>query len=756
MNRYLQYIWLAVVIALISIFIALIPNARINSNLFDLLPSQNESQYSHELVDEFTKTLDQQVIWLISSNNDIESSAQYWVDLLEKTNGFDKIIGKKTPEMLSEWAQSTLKFASLLSKSTQEKMLNGEYPSWVLSQIYSPFSGVSVAELNHDPMLLTRFAVLEQIAKNGQFSMQNGWITIKDNDRQWIMIRGIVDPNLQGMIDKTKLIEALEENQNALITFDSSAEILKKGSIFYADFAIKTAEKDITTIGVISMLGVVLIFFWIFRSWKAIGVVFLALSIGLLCGTVTVLLIYGEIHIITIVMSLSIIGIAIDYTLLFLTARLIEGQRFSPVETLDQVKMPLLGALISTLLAYCVLLFAPFAGLTQLAIFTMSGLVGVFFTVVFWFPVIANIKVRKLEKLLSMSDKILNFLNNSIIYQKIIPILILVVALVGISQIFRNDDISHLQKLPPQLLMEDQQIGSLLKQASSTQVLMITGKTANQALENLENIYPLLDSWVENNVIDSYQSYPFQSIERQKNNSQLLQQVAEELQSSYEQQGISTKIDIHNAQVVDAKEWLTSPISEGWELLWQTLPNGESAIIVSVGKILDLPILMGEIENQPNLFWVDRKTEISHLFSTYRNMMEWLIVIAIGMIISLFIAFKGIKQGFRMSIPIVLSVLFPLGVIGIFGIALNLFNVLALVLVIGMSIDYVLFFSSDNQKSKSVSLITIVIAALVAELTFGLLAMSGTNAIAGFGLILLLGILTSLFLSPLAISKKTL
>lgn len=172
--------------------------------------------------------------------------------------------------------------------------------------------------------------------------------------------------------------------------------------------------------------------------------------------------------------------------------------------------------------------------------------------------------------------------------------------------------------------------------------------------------------------------------------------------------------------------------------------------------MLDSENLVQSIQNYNNLYWIDRKAEISDLFSQYRYSMEWLLTIAVLSISTLFMVIKGFKQGFMMSIPIVLSVLFPLGIMGMLGITLNLFNVLALILVVGMSIDYVLFFSSSKQSSRNVAFLTIVMAALISELTFGLLAMSGTNAIAGFGLMLLLGILTALLLSPLAMNRKVL
>ena len=126
---------------------------------------------------------------MVSSEQDVESAAGYWVKALHSVEGIQSIAGQKSPEMLTGWAQNTLKFSSLLPKILSEKIQQGHYPNWVLSQIYSPFSGVSISELNYDPLLLIRAMVLEQLANNSQFSMNNGWVTVTDDrNKQWILI----------------------------------------------------------------------------------------------------------------------------------------------------------------------------------------------------------------------------------------------------------------------------------------------------------------------------------------------------------------------------------------------------------------------------------------------------------------------------------------------------------------------------------------------------------------------------------------
>jgi len=78
---------------------------------------------------------------------------------------------------------------------------------------------------------------------------------------------------------------------------------------------------------------------------------------------------------------------------------------------------------------------------------------------------------------------------------------------------------------------------------------------------------------------------------------------------------------------------------------------------------------------------------------------------------------------------------------------------LALILVIGIGIDYSLFLSNDNNRQQS-ALLAVSMAALTTLLSFGLLVLSHTSAIVGFGLVLVGGIFTAFLFSPLVIKPK--
>lgn len=79
------------------------------------------------------------------------------------------------------------------------------------------------------------------------------------------------------------------------------------------------------------MLGVILLIVSVFRSVRPLLLSLLSIAIGALAGTVVTLLLFGELHLMTLVMSMSIIGISADYTIYYLTERMVHGAEHSPL-----------------------------------------------------------------------------------------------------------------------------------------------------------------------------------------------------------------------------------------------------------------------------------------------------------------------------------------------------------------------------------------------------------------------------------------
>jgi predicted exporter len=130
-----------------------------------------------------------------------------------------------------------------------------------------------------------------------------------------------------------------------------------------------------------------------------------------------------------------------------------------------------------------------------------------------------------------------------------------------------------------------------------------------------------------------------------------------------------------------------------------------------------------------------------------------LAVIACGAILRL-----GWRKGSISLVPSVLSLGCGLAALAFSGHPVNLFSLLALVLVLGIGINYTLFFSNPRGTPLT-SLLAITLAMMTTLLTLGMLVFSATQAISSFGIVLVSGIFTAFLLSrwrcPVKKRKKT-
>ncbi|WP_251000977.1 MMPL family transporter, partial [Escherichia coli] len=201
------------------------------------------------------------------------------------------------------------------------------------------FSGVSGKELQNDPLMLMRGSQLA-MAKNGQrLRLMDGWLVTQDpQGNYWYLLHGELAGSSFDMQQTHQLITTLNTLEKDLKTRYPQAQLLSRGTVFYSDYASQQAKQDISTLGVATLLGVILLIVAVFRSLRPLLLCVISIGIGALAGTVATLLIFGELHLMTLVMSMSVIGISADYTLYYLTERMVHGNDVSPWQSLAKVR----------------------------------------------------------------------------------------------------------------------------------------------------------------------------------------------------------------------------------------------------------------------------------------------------------------------------------------------------------------------------------------------------------------------------------
>lgn len=751
-------LWSAVCLMLLGILLVLLPKARMNSSVLAMLPTQTMGALPTALNDGFMQRLDKQLVWLVSPGKQASpEAAQYWLTLLRQSQAVNHLKGAMDAESQQAWGAFFWQHRNaLLDSATRARLQNGgeAQAQWVLTQLYSAFSGVSGKELQNDPLMLMRGAQLAMAQNTQRLRLMDGWLVTQDNDgNYWYLLHGELAGSSFDMQQTHQFVTTLGALEKQLKTHFPQAQLLSRGTVFYSDYASQQAKRDISTLGIATIVGVMLLIVAVFRSLRPLMLCLISIAIGALAGTVVTLLIFGELHLMTLVMSMSIIGISADYTLYFLTERMVHGADASPWQSLAKVRNALLLALATTVVAYLIMMLAPFPGIRQMAIFAATGLSASCLTVIFWHPWLCRgLPVRPVPAMTLLLRWLAAWRRNKKLSVGL-PLLLALVSLAGLATLRINDDISQLQALPQDILAQEKAITSLTGQSVDQKWFVIYGQTPQQTLERLESFIPQLEQARENGAISGFRYVPVNSLARQQQDLRLLKKAAPTVAQTLQNAGLQAVTPDLSPMTVTVEEWLTSPASEGWRLLWLTLPDGQSGVLVPVDGVKDSAALSTLAKAKAGIAWVDRKSAFDTLFAFYRLVLTGLLFVALAVIAAGAVLRLGWKKGLISLVPSILSLGCGLAALSLSGHSLNLFSLLALVLVLGIGINYTLFFSNPRGTPLT-SLLAIALAMTTTLLTLGMLVFSATQAISSFGIVLVSGIFTAFLLSPLAMPGK--
>ncbi|WP_158086905.1 MMPL family transporter, partial [Pantoea deleyi] len=390
-DRRLALLWLLLCLLLAAALAFLLPRSQLNSSVLALLPQQNLGAAPPALQQGFMQRLDRQLVWLVSpGEQDDPQMAAWWLAQLRALPELKQVEGDLGAQQQQQWGRFAWQHRNgLIDEATRSRLQNGgeAQAEWLLGQLFSAFSGVSSQELQGDPLMLVRGSQLALAGNAGRMVLHDGWLTVRDaQGKQWYFLHGELASNAFSIEQSHALVTRLSALEQQLKQRWPQATLLTRGTVLFSDSASQRAQHDVKTLGSVTLGGVLLLVLLVFRSLRPLLLTVSSVAVGALAGTVVTLLCFGELHLMTLVMSLSIVGISADYTLYYLTERMVHGDQQTPWQSLRKVRGTLLLALATTAIAWLLMLLAPFPGLRQLAVFAASGLTASCLTVILIYP----------------------------------------------------------------------------------------------------------------------------------------------------------------------------------------------------------------------------------------------------------------------------------------------------------------------------------------------------------------------------------
>jgi predicted exporter len=151
-------------------------------------------------------------------------------------------------------------------------------------------------------------------------------------------------------------------------------------------------------------------------------------------------------------------------------------------------------------------------------------------------------------------------------------------------------------------------------------------------------------------------------------------------------------------------------------------------------------------QGTPGVVWVDKLESASSLLGAYRRRIGAVVGLGYLLVTATLIACYR-RAAWRVIAPTLVASVATCALFGWSGVTFNLFTALALLLVLGMGVDYGIYLQEVREDSTRAWL-AVSLSAASTLLSFGLLAFSRTPALQIFGLTMLCGVGLAWLLAP--------
>jgi len=730
-----------------------------DTDILALLPVQKRDPILQQSFTHMVEASQQRVVVLIGAAD--------WADAQRASDAYESVLATRkdllqgmqlTDQMQSDWLAKFQQHSLILMTSQQEAQLRAQPPEfWVdsaLAKLYSPFSGPKLGAWRDDPFGLFSEWVQER-AQETPVRPRDGRLFVADKDKQYVLLPLTLAVPAFSMDAQRVVVPLLEQAKAAAHAAVPNAEVITAGVVLHAAAAGEQASGEVSTIGLGSLAGIILLMWLSFRSFKPIGLILLSIGIGCLGSLSICFFLFERVHLLTLVFGASLIGVAQDYGIYFLCNRLSADPKLDSTALLKRLMPGLVLTLLAAVIGYMGLAFTPFPGLRQMALFSALGLIFAWMTVVCWFPLMINggtLKSGALVRTYGNALKHWPLLRMNKATFALVAIFI-VLAAIGFSRLGANDDIRLLQN-PPKHLIDDQiKLSMLLDAPTPVQFFLVRGATSEIVLQREEALKKRLDTLIAQRKINGYQamsnwvpSAQTQDARRALLEEKLLKengpltQLADKIGEDKTWVATTREHLLESGKLLTLDEFLKTPASEPWRHLWLGDIEGVTASIVALRGVsnVDLPLLQKTGEGLEGVQWVDKVDEISSVLGLYREYMSWVVLAAYIVVFGLLFP-RYRRHTWRVLAPTAVASITTLALLGFAGQNLQLFHVLALMLLLGVGVDYGIFMQEHPNRRNTTPWLAVGLSAANTILSFGLLGLSRTPALQAFGLTMLMG-----------------
>lgn len=621
------------------------------------------------------------------------------------------------------------------------------------------FSGDEFADLVAADPTMAAITVMERLAWSTQ-SAPPDWTDA--DGRSAVLIVQVAAP----AFDIGAQADAMAAIHTAAATVDAAPVTLNGVGVYGVELQ-QTIRSEAQFRSLLASLAIIIVLFTAYRQWRITLLAAVPLALGALAGIACIALIFGQVHGITLAFGFTLFGVAVDYPLHVFS----HGRGRHPTEAIRAVWPTLRIGAVSTIIAYLSVSLSGSRGLAQLGILSSVGLLVAVLATRSVLPALMARGVGDVPRSTRQSVAGHPLLRHGAWIAVCLIGGTIIAAIITVQGSIWSNDLSTMTPIAPEKLRRDTQLRATLGAPDIRHLIALRAPTEQAALEATETLTAELDAARNDGVIDDFRVVtdllPSQRTQRTRRDAvraigapaAIVRQAVngtpfradgfapftaalaatagqEPLGAAdFRDSALAGFVDAH--LVFDGERWISFAT-----LFGLTDPEALAALLR---------------KQYPQATLVDLKLASQALVQRYRQRIQFVLFTSLALILGFLIWRVGwsARLGWIVG-TLTASMLGTIALNATLAAPLTIFNLIALVLVAGLGLDYGLFMSRPEEDAEQAAqtrhaVLVCVCSTLIA---FLILAFSSVPILASLGTTVAIGVSLNYLVATLGARRR--
>lgn len=747
-----------------------------------LIPASEESKKIQEVLKSIAFT--DKIIVAIrrekeGSLDDLTNYANVFLDSLEQTgnqyikNVQGKLNDDDLPNTLKLVYDNLPLFLEKADYVTIQNKLTKDSISAITKANYrtliSPSGILAKKTILKDPLGIS-FIALKKLQKLGigdDFKLKNGYLV--DQNEQHILLF-LTPTHGSSETDKnTALYDKLYQIQNDLNSqFEHKIVADYYGAALVAAANAKQIKHDIQLTISIAMTVLLVILVLFYRKLITPFILFFPTIFGGLLAVACLYLLRTTISAISLGIGAVLLGITLDYSLHILT----HIRNGNSIKNLYHSVAPsILVSSLTTAAAFLCLLFLESQALQDLGIFAAISVLGASFFALVFIPQVYRSKSTQVHKK-TILDRISSLELHKNKWTIATVILLLIVSIFTYQRVIFNQDISKLNYESETLIAARERLETLTDIGATSIYLSTYGEHTEAVLQRNDSLFQQLETLKKTGVINSYSSIGALVQSEHTQNSKINnwkhfwspQKIKNTKQQLIESGALLGFKKQSFLSFYDLLETDFKPIQSKDLALVSSIPIDDFIVNDSIATTITSLIKVSDenyskvvtaFENTPQTLLINRKqvneTFLGNLKNDFNSLIGYSLLVVL---LILFLFYRSFALTLITAIPIFLTWLLTIGLMGLLKIEFNIFNIIISSFIFGVGIDYCIFITNGllteyrtGEKVMITHRTSIILSVITTVLGIGALVFAKHPVLYTISAVSLIGIVAAVVVS---------